>query len=404
MEREMGLQMAARCGKDGIVAEVLCDQLGFGSCPAAGQSLTRIAEAGGGPKIFSLLQRITDRGAALDWEVDVAVTRGIHPLFFSGCAAGNDIFVIACAESRPARELCDELDRIIEEFGYADEKTGLDGLPAELRRELFRLRREVVRKDLDLEREKIEKFQQLAMAVHGLRNPACSILSAAEFLIEDAGEALLQKHLPLLQGVVRSSLFMLKMIDDVLEISAIEGGKVKVNTQPTDLVQLINEAFLLSEGEAGRKGIELDLASDRMPVVVNLDPVKLTRVINTLLNNLIKFSHRGDRIVTEIKVNGGDASISLLNRGLSFTPDQVDTMFEPLNAGQNENGSSRTGTALELVISRRIVEAHAGEIKIESGPTNGSRFVVTLPMPAKAIGEKAALGNDRAITASAGTV
>ncbi len=394
MYRYKSPEIAACCGPDGIVTEVLRDRFRLEGRLLPGQPLTGIADATCRPKMMSFIRKIVDSGAALDWELDVAFEHEVLPVFFSGYRTICGIVVIGSAKSRSIKELHGDLLRIAEnEHGSrSDRQKQLKPAPCEsiadqlarLGGELLAAQQEVVKKNLDLEKQKVETFQTLGMVAHSLRNPASGILTATEYLIEEAAEGLGQKHVAMLQSIARSSLFILQMVEEALDLSIIEGGKLKVRLQSTDLVALVKQSLILNERQAESKKIRLDMFSERPVIIVDLDPVKFTQVIDNLVTNAIKFSRNEGRIEVRISVAANNAAVSVRDEGPGISASQVDTIFEAFRRTGEGNGSIKGGVGLGLAISRRIAEGHGGTINVKSEVGKGSTFTVKLPIAADA--------------------
>ncbi|MBV8810891.1 MAG: HAMP domain-containing histidine kinase [Acidobacteriaceae bacterium] len=395
------LDIAVCCRWDGIVTEVLRKPRSLEDRLLVGVSLASIAGASSRPKVFSLLRQLVDYGAALDWEVEIAFENGVLPLFFSGCNTSSGVLIIGSAKSRSVAELNEELVRmtgdktggiqttlaksLADENGETTFSTfGTDQL-AQLHNELLRTQLELVEKNLALEEQKAEKFRDLGMAVHGLRNPASSILAATEYLIDDAREGLKDEQMTLLRGIMESSLFILEMIDEVLQISTIECGRLKVDLAPTDLILLINRALLVNQHHADRKEIRFDAGLESSTLIVDLDPVKITQVIDNLLSNAIKFSHSGGKIEIRLTATENMVSVSVRDEGLGIPSDQLGTIFDSFQSSGNGKQFSRAGTGFGLAISRRIIEGHGGTIQVKSQSGKGSTFTVNLPMRSGAL-------------------
>ncbi len=397
-------EIAVLCDEHGIVKEVLRDA--FACRPNPGRHLSSLVDMHSRGKTNTFLQTILDRGAALDWEVNTASADGVAPLFFSGCATRRGIIILGYAKPRPVEDLGGELMRMTLEKpagvqnGRAKShptslaKTGaepsLSDRVERLSKELIRVQQEVIKKNLDLEKQRIETFQDLATVVHGLRNPASGILSATEYLLDDDASGLEERHLSLLQSVVRSTLFMLRMIEDVLAVSTMQCGRLKVDLQPTDLVSMLKECLLLNECEAIRKEIRLDASFPTAGLILHLDPIKFAQVLDNVVSNAVKFSNPRSRIEIRLKIRRKIASISVQDEGPGIPADQMETIFNPFQSGGNGNGSAKTGTGLGLAISRQIVEGHAGKLTVKSEVGKGSTFTVDVPMVAAVPPRKAA--------------
>ena len=392
MYRHKSLEIAARCGADGIVTEVLHDRLKLEDRLLPGQPLTSIAVATSQSKMLSFIRKIVDSGAALDWDVDIAFEHEALPVFFSGYRTTFGIVVIGSAKSRSIKELRCDLLRIAgkehegrgdgpEQLNAARPKNIGDQL-AQLGGKLLSAQQEVVKKNLDLEEQKVKTFQTLGMVAHSLRNPASGILTATEYLIEDAGEGLGQKHVALLQSIARSSLFILQMVEEALDLSIIEGGKLKVSLQSTDLVALVKQSLILNERQAESRKIRLDMFSEKPTIIVDLDRVKFTQVIDNLVTNAIKFSSNDGKIEVRISLTSNNASVSVHDEGPGISAARMDTIFEAFRTTGEGNGSIKGHIGLGLAISRRIAEGHGGTINVKSEVGKGSTFTVELPIAA----------------------
>jgi signal transduction histidine kinase len=398
MYHNKSVELALCCSADGTIAKVLQNPLALKGRLTAGLPLASIAVADSRWKMLSFFQKIVESGAALNCELDVALERGILPISFSGCRASFGIVIIGFSESRLPKELrgrlvemssenCDyarngHLKSATAQYGgtHPEAPTAEDQL-ARLNHALLRAQQELAEKKLELQRYKAGTFQELGMAVHGLRNPASSILSATEYLIEETADSLAQEQITLLQGVMQSSLFILQMIDELLQISSIECGKLKVDLRPTDLVSLVGQAVLLNEGNAARKGVRLDTSFESPAFVVHVDPIKMAQVIDNLVSNAIKFSHLGGRVKIRISATESTASVSVRDDGPGISANHIKTIFNLFQSGRKGSGLHQTGTGFGLAISKRLVEGQAGTIEVQSQLGRGSTFIVKLPMP-----------------------
>ncbi|HZS53321.1 MAG TPA: HAMP domain-containing sensor histidine kinase [Bryobacteraceae bacterium] len=245
---------------------------------------------------------------------------------------------------------------------------------------------------MDLPKENPAIFQDLAMIVHGLRNPASSILSVVEYLMEDASNVLSHQQMGLLQGAAQSSLFILRMIENILSFSKIESDKLMLNFDSADLMSLVKDVVNINQPLAQRKGLHIRISVDIRELIINIDPTKITQVIDNLLANGIKFSRSGGEIEIEIRSSRNSVLISIRDEGIGISPERIEAIFEPFQISRTTAGSYRTGTGLGLAISKRIVELHAGTITVQSEVGKGSIFTISLP---KRIDAKAILADPR---------
>jgi len=231
-----------------------------------------------------------------------------------------------------------------------------------------------------LQKVSTEKSQILGIVAHDLRNSISGILNASEYLLEDASGLLGEHDLTLLQAIHSSSRFMLRLIADMLEISTIESGKLRLDRQPTDILPLIEQNLLLNRPIAERKGVRIDVMADGPLPPIRVDPIKMYRVIDNLVTNAIKFSPPGSKIGIRVSVDGDLASISVQDQGPGIPAHELKAVFKLFRTARIGDASRAEGTGLGLGIAKRIVEAHGGHVLLESQVGKGSVFTVTLPV------------------------
>lgn len=237
--------------------------------------------------------------------------------------------------------------------------------------------RELVRKNLALEKLSRERAEILGIAAHDLRNPISGILNASEHLIENWGDGD-EDDLRLLQAIQASSEFLLRLIDDMLEISTIESGNLKLAIEPTDLLSLVEKNLSVNRLLAGSKRIRLDVLAEGAVFDVQVDPIKMNQVIDNLITNAIKFSPPDSRIEVRLSNKHGVPTISVIDEGQGIPADEIGMVFQPFRRSQRRPGSNKVGTGLGLAIVKRIVEGHGGHIAVTSEVGKGSTFTVSL--------------------------
>lgn len=387
-------EIAVCCRPDGTVTAVLRDDLGLTST-RTGRDLATIAAPDERCNMLSFLHRIIERGAAVDHEIGISSPdRGLS-LFFYGCNTAFGIVVIGSSKSLSTLQLCDEFIRMAGQ----KEKAIRNRLPrpapkpretepqilshgaelARLHNELVLAQRELIEKSVGLEKQKAERSQELGMAVHGLRNPASSILSAAEYLIEDAANVLTEEQMTLLHGVALSGLFILRMIENVLDFSKFECGKLTMNFTPADLISLVKEVVILNQPQAERRGVRLGMHFESPALIMDLDTSKIIQVIDNLVSNAIKFSPPGGKIEIQTRSDERFASISIRDEGQGISEDLMKTIFDPFRRGRNGSGFDTAGTGLGLAVSKRMIELHSGTIDVQTQLGKGSVFTIHLP-------------------------
>jgi signal transduction histidine kinase len=249
-----------------------------------------------------------------------------------------------------------------------------------LNSELTNARRELARKNAELDGAIREKNQMLGMAVHDLRNPLGVIAGVVDLLAEELAETLGEDNRKLLARVASSAGHMQALIDDLLDYSKIEAGRVELHLQPVDLAELVRENIAFNSILAEKKGIQLRFRSEGAPPPVKLDSRRMQEVLNNLISNALKFSVAGTTITVSLRRSAEAVTIAVADQGLGIAADDIGKLFTPFSVTRTRSTANEKSTGLGLAIVRRIVEAHGGRIAVESKPGEGSIFLVALPI------------------------
>jgi len=221
----------------------------------------------------------------------------------------------------------------------------------------------------------------LANMSHELRTPMNSIVGFTELALDDS---ISHRTRDYLTRILDSSKWLLHIINDILDITSIEAGKVEINNTAFDLYEIIDECEKMFVPKATENGLLMNVTSDtsiKEPVVG--DPVRLRQVLINLLSNAIKFTGKG---VIDFKMEVRDISeerasvyFEVKDSGIGMTPEQIDVIFNPFT--QAESGTTRRygGAGLGLTITKNIIEIMGGTISLVSTPGAGSTFSFELP-------------------------
>ncbi|HYE85794.1 MAG TPA: MASE1 domain-containing protein, partial [Vicinamibacterales bacterium] len=228
------------------------------------------------------------------------------------------------------------------------------------------------------------KDEFLAMLAHELRNPLAPIRTGLH-LIHLAGDT------PEAVGKVREMMerqvgHMVRLIDDLLDVSRISSGKFNLQRQPTPLIDLINGAIEANRGAIDAAGVTLTVQLPDRPVMLAADPTRLVQVLSNLLNNAVKFTPRDGRITVSGEVVRGAAGadevrLSVADTGKGISSEMLPRVFELFS--QDDRGTDRQhgGLGIGLALARRIVEMHGGRIEASSaGEGRGSAFTIHMPL------------------------
>jgi signal transduction histidine kinase len=228
-----------------------------------------------------------------------------------------------------------------------------------------------------------DAIQLLEVAAHDLRNPISGILAAGQYLLDDAGYLLDEQHLALLQSIEASSRSMLRLIDDVIELSQIESGKLRLDIQSTDIQPLMNRALLQNQAAAERKKVQLEVEADGGALLppIDIDPVRVFHAIDSLVSHTIKLARAGSKIEIGIGARAGKATISLRTDGCGMSAAALRSLFNPFRKGRSTMPGVQGGTALAFAKVKRIIGAHGGVVGVQAGNGKEWAIKVTLPLP-----------------------
>lgn len=253
-----------------------------------------------------------------------------------------------------------------------------------LNNQLVAMQRELAKKNAELERLNALKNHFLGMAAHDLRNPLNVIYSYAEFLYSRAGDGLGEEEKTFLEAILESSQFMAELINDLLDVAKIESGRLQLDWQAVDLAQLVERNVRLNRLLASKKEIELelDVEPEASPTVV-ADAGKVEQVLNNLISNAVKYSPSGSRVIVRLQGQEEGVLLAVEDEGIGIAPDEMDKLFRPFVTPAARGTAGEKSTGLGLVIVRRIVEGHGGDIWVESEKGVGTTFYVRLPRDRK---------------------
>lgn len=251
-------------------------------------------------------------------------------------------------------------------------------------RHRFRAKLKHMADELRLKNERLEQLDQqkntmLGMAAHDIRNPLGIILGYAKFLQVDAGPLLSAEQRAFLDAITQSSEFILGLVEQLLDISTIESGKLIIERTPVDLGRLAMSHVDLIGILAARKNIRITVDPPQERVIINADSAKIEQVLSNLTGNAIKFSAPGTSIVVRVTATPTRAEFSVEDEGPGIPNEERHRLFRPFSTTSVRPTNGERSTGLGLAIARRIVEGHGGEITVDSQLGKGSTFRVSLP-------------------------
>jgi PAS domain S-box-containing protein len=248
---------------------------------------------------------------------------------------------------------------------------------------------QAVNKELELRRTEAEsatraKSDFLANMSHELRTPLNSILGFSEIMRDGlAGEVNAQQK-EYSNDIWESGNHLLRLINDILDISKIEAGKMELEFGKFDLHSLLSETLVFFREKAARHSISLHAeVAEGLPAIV-ADERKIKQVLINLLTNALKFIPDGGEVGACATQEGGEILVSVWDTGIGIAPEDLGRLFQPFQQLESALTKKYEGTGLGLNLCRKIVELHGGRIWVESTPGEGSRFTFAIPIVAAA--------------------
>ena len=242
-----------------------------------------------------------------------------------------------------------------------------------------RLFREIADKSAQLEAASRHKSEFLANMSHELRTPLNAIIGFSEILAEKMFGDINEKQTEYLQDILESGRHLLSLINDILDLSKIEAGRMELELSEFDLPTAIDNAVILVRERASRRGIQLGTTIDKRLGTIGGDERKVKQVLLNLLSNALKFTPEGGRIDVGARLYDHVAEVSVADTGIGIAPADQDAVFEEFRQVGAADKKAE-GTGLGLALSRRFIELHGGRIWVKSRLGAGSTFTFTLPL------------------------
>jgi signal transduction histidine kinase len=242
-----------------------------------------------------------------------------------------------------------------------------------------RLFREIGDKSRQLEVANKHKSEFLANMSHELRTPLNAIIGFSEVLLERMFGELNEKQDDYLKDIHSSGRHLLSLINDILDLSKIEAGRMELEPSTFELAAALSNAMTLVRERAQRHSIVLGQQVDAKLGEIVADERKFKQILLNLLSNAVKFTPDGGRIDVIARHEDGAAVISVHDTGIGIAPEDQAAVFEEFRQVGRDYTNKQEGTGLGLTLTKKFVELHGGRIWLESEPGKGSTFTFTIP-------------------------
>ena len=291
----------------------------------------------------------------------------------------------------------DELENLADEFNVMARRLGesyatLEQKVAERTRDLgealerqtrltqqnARLYEEIEAKSRELAEASRHKSEFLANMSHELRTPLNAIIGFSEVLLERMFGEVNEKQDEYLRDILESGQHLLSLINDVLDLSKVEAGRMELEVEPFSLADALASGVTMLKERAVRHDISLELEVEPGLDLIEADERKVKQIVFNLLSNAVKFTPDGGQVKITARRVAGAVEVAVRDTGVGLAPDDLEHLFDEFR--QVGPAAARTeGTGLGLALTRRLVELHGGRIWVESKPGAGSTFTFTLP-------------------------
>ncbi|MBI4510886.1 MAG: PAS domain S-box protein [Deltaproteobacteria bacterium] len=240
-----------------------------------------------------------------------------------------------------------------------------------------------------LEREKEHAQRQsefksrfLANMSHDLRTPLNAVIGFSELLDQEIHGPLTPKQREYVQHVLRSGRHLLSLLNDILDLSKVEAGRMEINKEWCYLTSIVEGVQSVVQALAERQGVRLAVCIPAGLPQLFVDPVRIKQVLYNLLSNGIKFTPRGGSVALSAMLMGPAIEISVEDTGIGIDEKDIPRLFREFEQIEHPSGAKPEGTGLGLALSRRLTRLHGGQVRVRSKLGEGSTFTVVLPLVA----------------------
>jgi signal transduction histidine kinase/methyl-accepting chemotaxis protein len=239
--------------------------------------------------------------------------------------------------------------------------------------------KQIEEKSYQLQLADKHKSEFLANMSHELRTPLNAILGYTELILDKIYGDVPEKIEKTLVRLEKNGRHLLNLINDVLDISKIEAGRLTLSLDDYSLGELVNTVLISVEGLAAEKGLKLSAAIDKDLPIGRADQQRIAQILVNLLGNAIKFTDEGE-VVVEVSTKNSSFFVSVLDTGLGLSMEDKQIIFQEFRQVDGSSTRERGGTGLGLSIAKKIVKMHGGSIWVESRPEGGAIFSFSIPV------------------------
>ncbi len=380
--------LAIEVDKTGKVVNVLYNDLGTDI--AVGSLFPTILHQGEFAAALNFLNRLKSEKMLFDIPLSITLEGVARSFYFTGVFRGELSVLMASNNQGLDASVYDEIAKVNNELANQLRESMKSNMQkqselsepqleefSKLNNELVNIQRELNKSNRKLAELNEQKNELIGIAAHDLRNPL-SVISGYIQFVKGTSDTLNDAQNQMLDKAIDTANKMTSMLEDLLDISELESGKVVLNLSEVDIDALIQESVELNQVIADRKKITLHYASPG-EVTLRMDAPKIEQVINNFVSNAIKYSHADTRVDVTLEKQAESIKVTVRDEGQGIPKDEVQRVFEPFRVTSVKSTGGEKSTGLGLAITKKVVEAHRGTIGIKSKVGEGSEFYFTLP-------------------------
>ncbi|MFH0732614.1 MAG: PAS domain-containing sensor histidine kinase [Candidatus Omnitrophota bacterium] len=272
-----------------------------------------------------------------------------------------------------------------------DENGNIAGIIGITRDITHRMQLERLKEDKALIQKKLQVLQELdnmksefvSIVSHELRTPLAIMKEAMSLVLDGIAGPVNEKQKKLLATARNNGDRLNKVVDDLLDVSRIEKGKLLLRKSRADLNNLLMESSRFYKGLAQENSIRLEYSLPKKKIYAFIDPDRINQVFSNLITNAIKFTEQNGEIKVKLETIKSNAIITVTDTGIGLSEQDIAVLFDKFVQVTKTPAQKRKGLGLGLYISKQLVEKHGGKINVESKPGVGSKFYFTLPLGRK---------------------
>ncbi len=224
------------------------------------------------------------------------------------------------------------------------------------------------------------KDEFLATLAHELRNPLAAIRSGLLVVRKSSGSGPGAERMQ--EIMERQIAHLVRLVDDLLEVSRINHGKIELKNERVDLAVVVAQAVETTRALTEEEGLELRVTLPDRPLPLDADPIRLTQAVTNLLSNAVKYTTRGGQIEVTVEREDDQAVVAVADTGLGISSEMLPRVFDLFTQAGRTLGRAGGGLGIGLSLVQRIVRLHGGDVEAQSeGEGRGSRFIIRLPLP-----------------------